>query len=197
MLSTVQIKNHKVYVNSELIFEQQLDTAAEFFSQLYKHFNISYPKFHKMDNLCKLGILATELLLQQNNILQQYAPDKIGIILSNAASSIETDRQHQNSISNKSNYFPSPAVFVYTLPNIVIGEIAIKYKITGENTFLISEKFEPQVLINYAQTLFISNTDAVIVGWVEMDKDNFNCLLFILEKGNEINPDDITQLFIE
>lgn len=197
MLSTVQIINHKVYVKGELIFEQQLDTATEFLSQLYKHSNISYPKFHKMDNLCKLGILATELLLQQNNILQQYDTDKIGIVLSNAASSIETDRQHQNSISDKSNYFPSPAVFVYTLPNIVIGEIAIKYKITGENTFLISEKFEPQVLINYAQTLFISNTDAVITGWVEMDKDNFNCLLFILEKGKEINPNVITQLFIE
>src|ERR1700741_5650650 len=101
---------------------------------------MSYPKFHKMDALSKLGLLCAEHALKNGDFLSKYPLNRVGIVLSNSASSLETDRQHQRSISDKSNYFPSPAIFVYTLPNIVIGEMAIKYKITGENAFFVSEK---------------------------------------------------------
>lgn len=191
MITTIHIKKNKVFINSKLFFEQEAETPTNFLSQLYKHLDMSYPKFHKMDALCKLGVLSTELLLQQNDITKKYDSGKIGIVLSNAASSIETDRQHQLSITDKNNYFPSPAVFVYTLPNIVIGEMAIKYKITGENTFLVSESFDADLLINYANTLFIDGSEAIITGWVEQDNEALESFLFVIEKNK---PFDISLL---
>ena len=90
-------------------------------------------KFYKMDNLCKLGYVAAEYLLKDTN----YHPKEIGIILANASSSLDTDCKHQAIISKEGDKAASPAVFVYTLPNVVLGEICIRHKIQGENTFFV------------------------------------------------------------
>ena len=112
-----------------LLYTGNESSPGEFFTAAYRYFNISYAKFFKMDNLCKLGFLASELLLQGKNISEVYRGDEVGLLLSNAGSSIDTDRNHQKSISKRDEYFPSPSVFVYTLANIVIGEICIRHKL--------------------------------------------------------------------
>lgn len=191
----IHIKNNNVTLNGELFFYQESNSPIIFLSDLYKHIEMTYPKFHKMDSLCKLGIIASEILLKKSNITQKYNLNKIGIVMSNAASSIDTDRQHQLSINDKNNYFPSPAVFVYTLPNIVIGEIAIKHKITGENAFLISEKFNAQQLISYSHSLFNDNTDALLLGWLEADAEMQEAFLFIMEKHEDYSLQHIEALY--
>src|SRR5690606_9811213 len=102
--------------------------------QVYKENNSAYPKFFKMDNLCKLAFLASEFLLEDSKI-GSTTQENMGIVLSNKSSSLNTDRKHQATINDKDNYFPSPALFVYTLPNIMIGEISIRHQIKGENVF--------------------------------------------------------------
>ena len=42
----------------------------------------------------------------------------------------------QETIQHADSYYPSPALFVYTLPNIVTGEIAIRNKYYGETSFV-------------------------------------------------------------
>jgi hypothetical protein len=158
-----------------------------FLTEAYKALGMSYPKFHKMDALCKLGMLCMEAALTESDFLSKNQPDQTAIILSNAASSIDTDRNHQHSISDKSNYFPSPAVFVYTLPNIIIGEMAIKYKITGENAFFISEKFDAALMLNYTETLFSEQTKAAVCGWVEVDGDRSEAFIFLVEISENTN----------
>ena len=186
--SYTHIKHNQVSVNGSVVFRVDKEkTLIEFLGEAYKSLGISYPKFHKMDEQCKLGMLSTEFAIQQSDFLKTNALDKIAIVLSNAASSIETDRHHQSSIIHKENYFPSPAVFVYTLPNIVIGELAIKYKITGENAFFVSEKMDADLVVNYSELLLKTNTDAVISGWVEVDGDSFEAFIFLTEKEKNIN----------
>lgn len=182
----MHIKDHQISVNGKLVFSgEKGDGVLEFLSNAYKALGISYPKFHKMDAQCKLGILATEALLKDTDFLQRVPLDKTGIVLSNSAASLETDRQHQHSISDKANYFPSPAVFVYTLPNIVIGEIAIKYKITGENAFFVSERLDPELLENYINVLFANGSEAAIGGWIEVDGSNYEAFIFLAENQNK------------
>jgi hypothetical protein len=90
-------------------------------------------------------------------------------------------------ISDRSNYFPSPSVFVYTLPNIVIGEICIRHGIKGENAFFISEKFEPERLTEYVgELIHSSRSKAVLCGWVDILEKQFESLLFTVEKGSGI-----------
>lgn len=132
---TVVIQNNKVLVNNVLFFETSpsLD-YLQFFKELYKFLGLNYLKFFKMDPLSKLGFLAAELLLSEWTTISK---EEFNIILACSHSSMESDIQFQATISNPDNYFPSPSAFVYTLPNIVIGEIAIKHQIYGENCMFI------------------------------------------------------------
>lgn len=190
--SYAHIKHNQVSVNGSLVFQSEPSIKlSEFLSEAYKSLGLSYPKFHKMDAQCKLGFLGTEFVLKGTDFLTQNDLSKTAIILSNAASSLETDRVHQHSIDDKSNYFPSPAVFVYTLPNITIGELAIKHKITGENAFFVSEHFDSSLLTNYAESLLNNGSEAAIIGWVEMDGDNFEAFIFLAETSKNTNKNAI------
>ena len=120
------------------------------------------------------------------------------LILSNKSSSLITDRDFQKTIDNKDNYFPSPSLFVYTLPNISIGEICIKNNITGENIFFITENFNPKLINEYASTIINNhNKEIILCGWVDFDEDNFKAFMYIasINNINEISVTDIDKLF--
>lgn len=200
--SYAHIKHQRLSVNDALVFDgSSSEGLPAFLTDTYRAQGMSYPKYHKMDALCKLGMLCMEAAVKESDILIKYPLDKIAIVLSNAASSLDTDRVHQASISDKANYFPSPAVFVYTLPNIIIGEMAIKYKITGENAFFVSERFDAGLLLNYLEALFHEETQAAICGWVEADGDTAEAFIFLVEKSNKnsnfkpLNQQAITELY--
>lgn len=86
--------------------------------QLYRHFQGSYTKIFKMDDLCKYAYIAVEALKRQSPIATTP-----GVYFANSTSSYDSDRAHLNALMESGEI--SPAVFVYTLPNIAIGEIAI------------------------------------------------------------------------
>ena len=128
-------------LNGETYFEtkQKPFVMKNFFHALYEHIGIDYRKFYKMDALSKLGFLASEILLAGSD-RNQPKPD-MGIILFNKSSSLVADMNYQKTIQDKENFYPSPAEFVYTLPNIVAGEIAIRNKIYGETVFYTLRHF--------------------------------------------------------
>ncbi len=173
-------------VNGCRVFESSPAKFSSFSTALYKSLSIDYPKFHKMDSLCRLGFVSTELLLNTPDKRRLYSGNNTGIILMNSSSSIDADRTHQTSILNRSEYFPSPSVFVYTLPNIVIGEICIRNKITGEGSMFISERFDPVFLVTYLNHLFDCEIiNRCIAGWVEINGENYESLVCLVEKSAE------------
>jgi hypothetical protein len=163
-----------------------------YFVEIYKSLGISYPKFFKMDTMSKLGFIASEILLHPLPNRSKFGPRDVGIILANAAASLDTDLKYVHTISDAENYFPSPAVFVYTLPNIVIGEICIRNKFMGENSFLISEKFDPDMLLTQAELLLSGEySQACMLGWIEVLKDKFEAVFYFVEKAQP-NSDRIS-----
>jgi hypothetical protein len=178
------IRDNRIIINGDLDYHSEpTDPFIEFIKAAYRNYKFNYLKFFKMDELCKLGYLASEILLKNDNFLESYPPGKIGVILSNCASSLDTDIKHQKTITDRENYFPSPAVFVYTLANIMIGEICIKHKIYGENAMFVSEKFDAGQMWEYAEMLFSTNrVSAVISGWVDVMHDSYSGFLYLLEK---------------
>lgn len=177
------IHEKKVVINDRLIFyNENFLNFADFIKSVYKQEEINYPKFYKMDSVSKLGFLATELVLKEKPVTG-YRSDAVGVVLSNSSSSLDTDIIHNDTIKDRTNYFPSPSVFVYTLPNIVIGEICIKNKIKGENAFLISETFDGMLLVNYVSELFLRfGLEACLCGWVELLGNKYKGLIMLVEK---------------
>ena len=176
------LRNNKVIVNDRIIFYQEnIIKFADFVKTDFKQEQIVYPRFYKMDAIGKLGFLATELVLKVKKI-EGYRPEAVGVVLSNSSSSLDTDLAHNETVKDRSAYFPSPSVFVYTLPNIVIGEVCIRHQIKGENAFLISEAFNGKMLFDYVDELFNSErVEACLCGWVEVLGNNCNAMVALVE----------------
>jgi hypothetical protein len=162
------------------------ETLKNDLMDLYKYTAMEYPKFFKMDQLSKYGILAMEFMCKGYDFKAKYGENEIGIILSNASGSLDTDVEFQKTINNKETFFPSPAIFVYTLSNIVMGEICIKYKIKGENMFFLSETLQSDLLESYVSDLFDKKSiRSAIVGWVDCTQGNPNVLLMFVEQSQQ------------
>ena len=180
-------------MNGKTIFQEDSEDFPSFIKSAYKNFETAYPKFFKMDNLSKLGFLAADLLLKEEDISLEEDVN-IALVFSNRASSLDTDRKHQLSIANKEEYFPSPAVFVYTLPNICMGEISIKHKLYSENSFFIFADFNAEYLYLYSRSLMKSGkADKVLCGWVDYDEDSYEAFLYLVDKEGGI-PNEINQI---
>ena len=181
--SYVIVRNGFAAHNGAVVLDRPGNDVAAFTKELYKLLKVDYSKFFKMDHLCKLAIISTELLLKDRNLLADYKPDEIALVFSNSSASLDTDESYFRSVEDKSNYFPSPAVFVYTLPNIMMGEVCIRHKFLGENTFFISEKFDADLLSEYAQHIITSGkAGCAIAGWVEINDQQWEAVLFLIEK---------------
>ena len=181
------ISNQVIYKNGLPVFEDNKPDASEFLTAAYRHFDLQYPKFFKMDNLSKLGWLANEILLQGSFDKEMYKPEDVGIVLSNANSSLDTDIRYYETTKT----MPSPAQFVYTLPNIVIGEISIRHGFKGENAFFIFDDFDAVFIEQYVSNLINNNIlQCCICGWVDVLDGTYNATLFLIEKdksGNSVN----------
>jgi hypothetical protein len=186
--SYCHIKNHRIYVDGREVFATpDAETVKTFLKLAFKHLKPGYAKFYKMDQISKLGFLAAEFLLQENPC-SHLPQEDIGVILSNAHSTLVTDSEFQASIQNDDNFFPSPSVFVYTLPNIMIGEICIRHGFRGEQAFFIFENFSAKFMADYINHLFLSHKiKAVIGGWVDQSADNYEAFLYFAdaEKSND------------
>ena len=161
------------------------ENDGKFFKNIYKQLEIDYPKFYKMDRLCKLAFLTTEYLFANKRYLEKYEPDEVAMIFSNSNSSLDTDIKHNSSITDKERYFPKPAVFVYTLPNILLGEISIRHTLRGENTFFISEKFDGPFFIEYVLNLLdTTKHKACLLGRTDYISGKFESVVFFIEQSD-------------
>ena len=167
--------------------EEKLRVAHEFFSAVYGRLGVDYRKFYKMDALSKLGFLASELLLAGTD--REARKEEMGIALFNRGSSLETDNRYQKTIRDKDNFFPSPAEFVYTLPNIVTGEIAIRNKIYGETAFYVMSDFQADILRDTIENMInFAGMKQVLAGWTEVDAftGEYNGFMVLCELQSDV-----------
>jgi acyl carrier protein len=179
--SYITIQNNEIVLNGTSVFKIESTDFGDFSKQAFRNFEIQYPKFFKMDALSKLAFLGSELLLSP--IILTDKENNIALVLANKSSSLDTDVKYQESISDKENYFPSPAVFVYTLPNICLGEISIRHQLKSENSFFIFDVLNAEFLSKYSEILLNTNkADSVLCGWVEYFNDNYKAFLCLISK---------------
>lgn len=188
--ATCTIQKNEIILNGKSVFNLDPTNFSDIAKKAYQYFEINYPKFFKMDNLSKLAFLAAELLLK--NEISEEQENNIALVFANKSSSLDTDVKYQNSIVDSENYFPSPAVFVYTLPNICTGEISIKHQLKSENTFFIFDRFDSEFMTNYSNLLLNTNkAEKVLCGWVEYYNEEYKAFLYIVDKEGSIENNKI------
>lgn len=182
-----QIEAGNLFKNNELLFsaEDKTTSLSSFLKSIYQKKQIDYPKFYKMDDLSKLAFIGAACLLE-NQVFEQPNHD-IALVLSNANGSLDTDQKHVKTIENPDAYYPSPAIFVYTLANICLAEISIYHQLQSENAFFISEKFEATNMLDYTHYLLQSGkAKKVINGWVDCLDENYKLAFYLVEKQGKI-----------
>lgn len=197
IISYCHIKTDKCFVNGqELNFKRD---SSSFLKSLYHNLNLDYSKFHKMDKLAKIGFLGTELLKEECPEIKKYNDNEIALLFSNKNSSALTDLKFQESYNNGGS--PSPALFVYTLPNILLGEIAIRNKWYGESIFSISPKFDPNYFINNTTILLNKKSTASLCGWINLSDNEIDAFFFFVAKKDlkqlnlQLNSTQLLELF--
>jgi hypothetical protein len=183
--SICTIQNSEIILDGASIFKLEPTTFSDFSKKAYQNFEINYPKFFKMDSLSKLAFLGAELLLKTE--IHSQKENNIALVFANNSSSLDTDVKYQNSISDPENYFPSPAVFVYTLPNICLGEISIRHQLKSENSFFIFDEFNPAFMANYAKVLLDSKkAEKVLCAWVEYFNEEYKAFLYLVASEGDL-----------
>ena len=136
-------------------------------TQLYRQEVGDYPKFFKMDVLSRLGFLLTERLIGTDENRFQPRKDRAVLVFSREGS-IANDRHYAESMKD----FPSPSLFVYTLPNIVAGEIAIRNKYAGETSAFVLEKYDEEAIFALVKEAFQDPvTQSAVVIWADCPSD--------------------------
>lgn len=140
-------------------------------------------KFFKMDDLSKLGYIGVLKLLKDNPEFSDILPEKRGLFFGNYTSSLASDIRHVSAIGSEDDLKASPAIFVYTLPNVVLGEICIKNKFKGENTFFVfnasDEKNAGDILLRNAS---LSGMELVVAGWCDLIGEKYDLNIGLYKK---------------
>ncbi|MBS1772889.1 MAG: hypothetical protein JST82_08510 [Bacteroidetes bacterium] len=195
--------NHWIVINETsiikdgsplLLFNVLPDATAE---SAYRALQCSYAKFFKMDLLCKWAWLGAEALLSGNEGIAYEGLDKtkIAVVITTSDGCIDVDKKYKATI----NEIASPALFVYTLPNIMLGEISIRQGFKGEQACLVNDPFDANELFFWVNDLLQSrNTDACLCGFVNATATNKEVVLFWVTKGGNGIPfttDNINKIY--
>lgn len=154
---------------------------AEFIRNEFKSFGESNMKFYKMSDMSKALYVAVSHLLNIEGF-DETEPSRRAIVLANKSASLDADIIHQEIINKHLPEGASPAAFVYTLANVAAGEICIRHKIQGDNTFFI-ENEDSGLSYQYAKNLIERDrADVVICGWCEYLKGKWNVNIKMLKR---------------
>lgn len=166
-----------IVLNGERVFSTTGD--QNFLKAIYDNLEMEYPKFYKMDVLSKMAILCAKML-EPFFPEQVELEDHLHLIMANKSSSYDTDRKFRDSYLLQKN--PSPSLFVYTLPNIMNGELMIRYKWYGENSFFIEKEFNKELYLELMNLSRMAGNKYALCAWVEAEKiESAESFLFLVD----------------
>ena len=177
ILHEVRLTTTAVTVDGQAL--QVEHSGHELLRELYRREVGDYPKFYKMDVLSAVAFVASELLLHAEGAAHEVPRTDRAVVLFTCQASCQADQAFQRTINPGDDYFPSPAAFVYTLPNIACGEIALRNGYRSETACYLlpchDEEAERDLL---ALTLAAPGVQTVLGGWIDCtDKNNFEAII--------------------
>ncbi len=81
----------------------------------------------RLDNLCLAGVALAGAM-----DAQELSQDRHVLILATAVGCLESDHAYWSGVMESGAAWANPRVFAHTLPNVVLGEIAIRFGLTGD-----------------------------------------------------------------
>lgn len=192
LISYCRVLPEGISVNGAKVYAP--DSTESWQKDLYTALGLNYPKFHKMDNLSKCAVLGFEAMKQKGAPFADFGDDEIALIFANSASSRDTDERFTESYEKIAH--PSPSLFVYTLPNIVMGEMSILNKWYGENVFFIRKTFDAAMFTEQISIYLSKGNKACFCGWIDHTSEGTDCFLFLVRAGaGHLSPEQLNTYY--
>lgn len=165
-------QGNQIFKNGKRIFKNEGSNLLDFMTAVYQNKKINYPKYFKMDILSKVAFLAAELMEIDDAHLEK---DNVAVVLSTSIGCLDVDKKFEQSRQTHA----SPALFVYTLPNIMLGEICIRHGFKGEQLCSFEEQFRKEWFDFYVSDLLNHRkTDACLFGHIDATEDEIEVELY-------------------
>lgn len=176
----IQWDQHGLKLNGNKLPSPAGQDTHEKALSLYQQSGISYAKFFKMDLLSRVAFLCAELM---GPYPEDADKTKIATVVSTGSGCISVDKKFEESRKT----LASPALFVYTLPNIMLGEICIRHGFKGEQICTIEEQANAEMtFLQVTDLLRNRGTIACLCGHVEAtDKDITATLMWVSQKREQ------------
>ncbi len=97
------------------------------------------PRYGRMDDYSKLGLLAISLALKDAQLDQWTEMRNMALMASTVYGCLQTDADYYDTVRPEGGRLASPNIFAYTLSNTYLGEAAIYFGLTGA-AFIIHEE---------------------------------------------------------
>ncbi len=99
-------------------------------------------RFARMDWMCRLGMMAAELLAPAWAGLDDAVRERTAVCVETSVGCLDTDVRFARA--------PRPSLFAYTLPSTVMGEICIRHRLQGPMVCLVSMRAEGRQALGQA-----------------------------------------------
>ena len=168
LVKSLRITPDGLWLDGEAVPAQE--RGAALLSELFKARLADGSRFFKMDLFSRLAYLGAGLLAK--DALEDCPAEDIALLFFTQNGSLLADRKHLSTFSAPDAFYPSPAVFINTLPNIVLGEIALSQQIKGETTLvMIPERDDSRIEAIAKATTDATRPAAMIYGWVDCTEE--------------------------
>ena len=135
------------------------------------------PRWGRLDCYSKAGLIGASLAIKDSGLNSSIEPIETAIIASTFSGSVEVDHKYYETVLPQAGLLASPNLFAYTLPNCMLGEIAIRYGLTGP-AMVVSQPTDDMLngILYGAQCLYSGLSKQVVAGYcnVEYGLDQIN-----------------------
>jgi len=153
-------------------------------------------RWGRLDYYSKAGLVTASLALKDARLDSRISAST-AVIASTVSGSVDVDHAYFRSVVPQGGLLASPNLFAYTLPNCMLGEISIRYGLTGP-TMVVSQTTPDMISGILGGVKFISYglCEAVIAGYCNTEACvnyvDTSCkpgaVFLILQKAKEKSP---------
>jgi hypothetical protein len=157
-------------------------TAASSPEEIYQALQHPYIKFFKMDVLCKWAWLGAEYLLGygDDSLYAGTSKEKTAVAFFTGTGCLDVDQRYRESMAA----IPSPALFVYTLPNIMLGEVCIRHGFKGEQICMVQPGPDFNEICFYVSDMLAqTGMEACLCGWADASGSAADVCFFWVTKA--------------
>ena len=161
----------------------------------YQALAMDYPKFHKMDLAAKLAVLVAEPVLRVARDRGADLAEGTAVLALSRSGSGSSDVEHWR--IRQGSGLASPAVFVYTLPNIGVGELTIRHGMRGPSLCLMTPGPDSPESVGAARLLRDDlRVRWLVCLWSDIFADRFEAQAVLFGPDADLtNQADLTTLF--